>query len=375
MRIPSRSCLNRKDPEYPWSRRQFLAAAGGCLAFAAASGCSSLGPACSAGQFQPDARKVGNRVADYVVGHQLENLEYPSICCAYGVLLFGNASANPALRQKVELAYADYLSGATSPEPLRNGRKVGHRWFGIVLLQLDENGAPRYRSVARREADLQEAEPVKDDPLYYVDHMYGVGTLQAKAFRQLGDQKYAARCCSHLLIHCQVLQRPDGLFHHSERGRPAWGRGNGWAAAAMTEALLVLPPNHPGRDELFAAWKRLVTALLQHQGTSGLWLQIVDMPESWPETSSTAMFLYALATGTRQGWIRGEDYRQAMERGWHALANSVDAEGRLADVCIGLGDNPGTVAHYLSCPRRLGDKHGQAPFLWAASAVMQLTQG
>jgi hypothetical protein len=40
-----------------------------------------------------------------------------------------------------------------------------------------------------------------------------------------------------------------------------------------------------------------------------------------------------------------------------------------------LGDDPGTEAHYLSCPRKPGDKHGQAPFLWAASTVLRLREG
>lgn len=63
-----------------------------------------------------------------------------------------------------------------------------------------------------------------------------------------------------------------------------------------------------------------------------------------------------------------------MEKGWRALAAMVDDQGRLAEVCIGLGDDPGTEAHYLSCPRKLADKHGQAPLLWAASAMLRLGQ-
>lgn len=355
------------------SRRQFLALTGGCLALGWFPGCTSSRRAPLGGRsFEPDPKGVGRRVAEYVAAHQLDNVEYPTVCCAYGVLRFARASANRALEDRVETIYADYLTGKTLPDRYGNGRKLEHRWFGIVPLELGVDRDPRYREVAKREADLLEAEPAKHDTLYYVDHMYGVGTLQAKAFLHLHDSKYATRCCSHLLVHCRVLQRPDGLFHHSERGRPAWGRGNGWAAAAMTEALLALPAGASGRDDLFLAWKRLVSALPQHQERDGLWRQIVDRPTSWRETSSTAMFVFALATGLREGWLRKNDYWDATERGWRALAGAVDDQGRLAEVCIGLGDDPGTEAHYLSCPRRLGDKHGQAPFLWAASAMLSL---
>lgn len=314
-------------------------------------------------------------MADYIAANQLNNVEYPTVCCAYGVLLLAHATRNDALAQRVESAFADYLSGAKTPDRYQNGRKLEHRWFGIIPLEVGVTRDPRYAAVAKREADVVEAEPVKDGPLFYVDLMYGVGTLQAKAFVHLGDPKYAARCLSHLLIHCEVLQRPDGLFHHSERGRPAWGRGNGWAAASMTEALLALPQDYPRREALFTAWKRLMEALARHQDAQGLWHQIVDRPASWLETSGTAMFVFALATGIRKGWLPAVSYQPVVERGWRALADAVDEQGRLADVCIGLGDNPGTEAHYLSCPRKLGDKHGQAPFLWAASAVHQLREG
>jgi len=314
-------------------------------------------------------------MADYVAANQLNNVEYPTVCCAYGVLQFAKASGTRALAQRVESAFADYLSGAKAPDRYQNGRKLEHRWFGLIPLELGAAPDPRYASVAKREADLVEAEPVKDGPLFYVDYMYGVGTIQAKAFTDLGDPKYAARCLSHLLTHCEVLQRPDGLFHHSERGRVAWSRGNGWAATSMTEALLALPKDYSRREALLRAWRRLMEALVRHQHAQGLWHQIVDRPASWLETSGTAMFLFAFATGIQKGWLPVAPYQSVVARGWRALADLVDDQGRLADVCIGLGDNPGTEAHYLSCPRRLGDKHGQAPFLWAASAVHRLREG
>ncbi|MBN2506283.1 MAG: glycoside hydrolase family 88 protein [Verrucomicrobia bacterium] len=266
-------------------------------------------------------------MAEHVVGNQLDNVEYPTVCCGYGVLRFARATRNRALQERVESAFADYLSSAKAPDRYANGRKLEHRWFGIIPLELGVSRDARYAVVARREADLMEAQPVMDGPLYYVDHMYGVGTLQAKAFLHLGDPRYAARCLSHLLIHCNVLQRPDGLFHHSERGRPAWGRGNGWAAASMTEALLALPKGYPRRGDLAAAWTRLMKALARHQDARGLWRQIVDVPSSWLETSCTAMFVFALATGLREGWLPSEPSQRVTARGWRALADAVDAHG------------------------------------------------
>lgn len=37
---------------------------------------------------------------------------------------------------------------------------------------------------------------------------------------------------------------------------------------------------------------------------SGMWCQLVDVPESWEESSGTAMFAYAMQVGIRHGWLR-----------------------------------------------------------------------
>lgn len=350
-----------------------MGAVGGLVAASLASGCVCSRPL-SANRRSPafDPRAVGKRVAAYTAANQLDSVNYPTVCCVYGLLLFAQATGDRALEARVETVYAAYLSGEKDPARDLNGRKLEHRWFGIIPLQLGVERNDRYRMVAKSQADLQAAEPAKDSDLYYVDAMYGVGNLQAKAYVHLHEAKYAERCLSHLLIHVRTLQQPSGLFHHSERGRQAWGRGNGWAAAAMTEALLALSANYPGREELFLAWQRLMAALVKYQDPQGLWHQIVDSPTSWLETSCTAMFVFALATGIREKWLPKKPYQRVMENGWRALAGCVDEQGRLAEVCIGLGDDPGTEAHYLSCPRKLADKHGQAPFLWTAAAMLRL---
>ena len=43
------------------------------------------------------------------------------------------------------------------------------------------------------------------------------------------------------------LQQPDGIFNHAIDGPAAWGRGNGFAAFGLMEALTALPESHPSR--------------------------------------------------------------------------------------------------------------------------------
>jgi rhamnogalacturonyl hydrolase YesR len=82
------------------------------------------------------------------------------------------------------------------------------------------------------------------------------------------------------------------------------------------------------------------------------------------------MFTFALATGAREGWLRPEA-RTAAEKGWTALAGYLDEDGKVREVCVGTGA-VNSREHYLNRPRSTGDLHGQAAFLWAASAIILL---
>ena len=170
-----------------------------------------------------EPRAVGRRVAEYIVAHQLDSVDYPTVCCAYGLLLFARAAGDRALLERVETVYAAYLSGEKDPARDLNGRKLEHRWFGIIPLELGLN--PRYLAVARTQADLQAAEPAKDSDVYYVDAMYGVGNLQSKAFLQFHEPKYAERCFSHLLVQYPHLAATGRTISSFRARAPGLGTG------------------------------------------------------------------------------------------------------------------------------------------------------
>jgi len=153
-----------------------------------------------------------------------------------------------------------------------------------------------------------------------------------------------------------------------------WGRGNGWALAGMTELLLATRQDYPRRDQLMAAYCRLAKGLLDCQDETGMWRQLVDDPDAWPESSGTGMFIFGLATGVEQGWLPEKPCAKAVERAWRALANDyVDTEGRVKEVACGIPpDAHRTRDDYLATKRRIGDWHGQLALLWAATALERL---
>jgi rhamnogalacturonyl hydrolase YesR len=281
------------------------------------------------------------------------------------------------LRSAVEKAYAPYLSGEESPNRDNAKKTLAHRWFGFVPLELYcQTQNPDYLERGVELAEEQYADVLETGlPAYtarwYVDDIYGACTMQSLAYRCTKDKKHLDRAVTHVLTYSAKLQRPNGLFHHLPENPVHWGRGNGWCASAFAELLTVMPESHPEFDEVARAYRRMMDALIRFQDDRGMWRQIVDNPQSWPETSCTGMFLFALASGVNNGWLPRDPYRSAIEKGWEALAGYVDEQGRLKEVCIGTGHGDGSVNHYMTRPRKTGDAHGQAALLWAVSAVAE----
>ena len=110
--------------------------------------------------------------------------------------------------------------------------------------------------------------------------------------------------------------------------------------------------------------------MLGFQGKDGLWRQLLDHPEAWPETSSTGMFTFAMITGVKNGWLEEVTYGRAARKGWLALVSYLDANADIRNVCEGTGKNH-DLNFYLQRARITGDLHGQAPILWCASALLR----
>jgi unsaturated rhamnogalacturonyl hydrolase len=114
----------------------------------------------------------------------------------------------------------------------------------------------------------------------------------------------------------------------------------------------------------------MMAALLATQDQDGLWHQLIDHPDSWAETSGSAMFTFAFVTGVKHGWLEESTYGPAARKAWFALVRNLDRDGNLREVCVGT-DKGDSVQYYDERPRAVGDLHGQAPMLWTASALLR----
>ena len=115
---------------------------------------------------------------------------------------------------------------------------------------------------------------------------------------------------------------------------------------------------------------KMMKSLLALQAADGMWRQLLDHPEAWPESSSTGMFTFAMITGVKNGWLDEKTYGPAARKGWLALVKHLDANADITDVCEGTG-RKNDLNYYLERKRNTGDLHGQAPILWCASALLR----
>jgi rhamnogalacturonyl hydrolase YesR len=139
-----------------------------------------------------------------------------------------------------------------------------------------------------------------------------------------------------------LMDPATGLYFHgwyNQRQEPTpvrWGRANGWIIWATSEALLHMPEDHPDYGKILEIFRNHMSALAGFQERSGMWHQVLDQPETFPETSCTAMFTLGMARGVRMGWLE-ERFRTHALKGWNALQGKIGADGTVKDICRGTG--------------------------------------
>lgn len=246
---------------------------------------------------------------------------------------------------------------------------------GVLPLQFylfKEN--PEYLKAGLHMADIQWENP-RDDGLssqtrFWIDDMYMIGMLQKKAYEVTGNTVYLKRAAKQYAAYLERLQQPNGLFFHGEEAPFFWGRGNGWVAVALAEILEVLPPENEHFENISDGYQKMMKALVEYQSGSGMWRQLIDYDEAWEESSATAMFGYAIKLGVDRGILEGENFTVAYQKAWTALADRLNEEGQLPDICVGTGKSD-DIQYYLDRPTVNGDLHGQAPMLWFALSLLQ----
>lgn len=328
--------------------------------------------------------EVGKRVAENFLARKFRyetmpakahlGVIYPEVITWYGSLTLAQLTKDQELADRLVKKFEFYLSepGSKNINPVAH---VDYRVLGAVPLEIFlQTKDSRCRQLGLGLADAQWEKTTPDgitaEARYWIDDMYMIPLVQVQAFRATGEAQYLDRAALAMNAYFDKLQQPNGLFFHGENAHFFWGRGNGWVAAGSAELLRSLPQSHPHHARILAGYRKMMDGLLANQAESGMWCQLIDNPKSWPESSGSAMFAFAMVTGVKNGWLDAQTHGPAARKAWLALVSHLDAGANLRDVCVGT-DKGFDEAFYLGRPRVVGDLHGQAPMLWTASALLR----
>ena len=309
---------------------------------------------------------------DYMLYGQ-EGLHYAEACTAYSAYRFAALTGNKELLAELNKRYEGILD---NNKLISRRPHVDQSVIGILPLEIYmRTGDKKFLELGLSFADRQWQDPCEDgltsQTRWWIDDMYMVGMLQMQAYRATREIKYADRAALQIAAYLKKLQQPSGLFFHGPEYPFYWGRGNGWVASALTEILKSLPKKHPQRGQIMNSYLKMMATLLKCQSENGMWRQLIDYQYSWAESSCTAMFTYAMITGIKYGWLRGDEYRLAVQKAWDALCAHLDREANLREICAGTGQQ-NDIEYYLKRPRVLGDLHGQGPLLWCVCELLDV---
>jgi rhamnogalacturonyl hydrolase YesR len=294
----------------------------------------------------------------------------------YAALEFAKLTKDQAMTDALVKRFDPWQTEEGQQKLISWQRHVDHAIFGIVPLELYiRTKDPKYLELGKKLADRQWENPTPEglsgETRFWIDDTYMITILQLQAYRATLDRVYLDRAALEMVAYLDKLQKPNGLFYHGPEFPFFWGRGNGWVAGGMSELLGDLPKNHPQRARILEGYLKMMASLLKFQDADGVWHQLIDHPESYQESSATAMFTYAMITGVKQGWLKDKVYAEAARKGWIGLNRLfLDKDGRVDKVCVGTGQT-NNIQFYLTRPTEKGNAHGQAPVLWCVNALLR----
>jgi rhamnogalacturonyl hydrolase YesR len=271
--------------------------------------------------------------------------------------------------------------------------------FGSCLLEVARHFEVRgYKEIADYVADYISSKQVRlpdgtffrknlmhvfHENTMWADDLYMSVPFLCRYYQLTGDTRYvddAARQFlgfkKHLFIpEWKVMSHVYDFKRQMATGVP-WGRGNGWVIFSLSELLAVLPKDHEHRPAVLDMFRELCQGYLALQDEAGMWHQVLNHHDSYPETSCTSMFTYAFARGIQYGWLENpEAYIQAVFKAWNALnRTSIDQGGNVHGVCRGSEFSFTPEYYKKELLWNLNDTHGIGIVLLAGVEVLRLKE-
>jgi len=154
-----------------------------------------------------------------------------------------------------------------------------------------------------------------------------------------------------------------------------WSRGNGWVYAALLRSMDQLSPKDKAYKVLKKDFLLMSKALLDCQHEDGFWhaslVSDADYPN--PEMTGTALFLYGMSWGIRNGLLKANEYRPACDKAWQALKSCLHSDGFLGwNQGTGKDPSAGQPVTFTSVPDF--EDYGTGCYLLGLSEYYRLLQ-
>ena len=206
----------------------------------------------------------------------------------------------------------------TAPNPKAGGAVMGW-WTWIDAIQM---GMPVYFQMAKVTGERRYVDHAMKMYTWSRDTLAG-GLFNKKEGLWWRDADYVP-----------PYQEPDGRQCY-------WSRGNGWVYAALVRCMNLVPKKDKVHKQLKRDFIAMSKALLLCQREDGFWNpSLVSKNYAMKETSGTALFLYGMAWGIRQGYLKAKDYRPACDRAWAAMAKDAVHHDGFLGWMQGTGKDP-----------------------------------
>jgi unsaturated rhamnogalacturonyl hydrolase len=217
------------------------------------------------------------------------------------------------------------------------------------------------------------------DMTVWADDVYMGVSLLSQMGKLTGEIRYYDEAAKQILQIANYLWCSEKqLFYHcyytdlERNGVAFWGRANGWITISLGMLLEVMPEFHPKREQLIRLLEQQIVGYSRYQNGNGMWNQLLDKPDSYDESSVTAMFVYGVAKAINHGWI-SMDYARIAHAGWKALKETqITPQGHFKNVCVGTGITD-DLPFYYNRPVGENEKHGLGLIIETGIEMMKLT--
>ena len=181
-------------------------------------------------------------------------------------------------------------------------------------------------------------------PWWWCDALFMAPPVWARMAAATGDHRYIDYLNAQWARTSELLYDPqEHLYARDEsykskravNGRKIfWSRGEGWVMGGIARTLDYLPQDDPHRTFYVGQLREMSARVAQLQRADGLWPASLLDGEVYPqpETSGSALFVYAMAWGVNQGVLDAATYRPVIEKAWRGLLRNVYADGRLGNI-------------------------------------------